>query len=258
MSSPATKPLAPPRRSRLGPGCSFLVAAGMIGVLLLVRSVGVESFAVPSGSMEPTLRIGDSILVSKSAYGLRLPFTRTNLTGPAVPDRGDVVVFVVPGSEAGDWTDEVDLLPVVPSEDYIKRVVALPGETVAVKRGRVVVDGRRLPREELGPYRYLDADCEAHANTRYTEQAGAHRYTVLEAKERRRRQRDWGPQTVPAGHVFVLGDQRDRSQDSRSFGFVPVSSIKGKAARVWLSLDTCETAGALPELRRQRLGKRIE
>jgi signal peptidase I len=230
----------------------------MIGVLLLVRSMGLESFAVPSGSMEPTLRIGDSILVSKSAYGLRLPFTKVNLTGPAVPERGDVVVFVVPGSESGDWTDEVDLLPVFPSEDYIKRVVALPGETVAVKSGRVVIDGKRLPRKELGPYRYLDADCEAHANTRYSEQAGALQTTVLEAKERHRRRRDWGPETVPAGHVFVLGDQRDRSKDSRSFGFVPLGSIKGKATRVWLSMDTCETAGALPELRRQRLGKRIE
>ena len=253
--APSTPGSPSPSRRRLGPGCSFVVAVGMIGLMLVLRSVGLESFDVPSGSMEPTLRIGDSILVSKSHYGLRLPFTRWNLTGPAVPARGDVVVFIEPGTQQGAPTDTIDLLPVFPTDDTIKRVVGLPGETVAVKDGVVWIDGRPSARSALGPYRYVDAECTAHPNTRQRETIGGHRHVVLEAQSRRQRRRDHGPTTVPPGHVFVLGDQRDRSRDSRSFGPVPVSAIKGKAVAVWLSVDGCDSDAPL---RTQRIGRPIE
>ncbi len=247
-----------PKPRRLGNGCSFVLAVGLLFALLVFRSIGLEPFDVPSGSMEPTLRIGDSILVHKSAYGLRVPFTTVNVLGPNVPGRGDVVVFTAGEARADDWTTKVDLLPVFPTDDMIKRVVALPGEQVAVRGGAVWIDGRRSRRTELGAYRYVDAACEVYGNRRYTEALPGHAHVVLQASEPGLRKPDWGPKTVPKGHLFVLGDQRDRSKDSRSFGFVPISRIKGRATRVWMSSTTCEVDGRLPELRTQRIGLNID
>lgn len=247
-----------PKRRR-GPGCGFLVTLGLLPLMLGVQSTVVESFLVPSGSMEPTLRIGDRILAWKFAYGLRVPFTRISLTGPVAPERGDIVVFVRPGSRDPDaWTAQIDIPSVVPSEDYVKRVVAVPGDTVAVRDGRVVVNGKGQGGEDLGPYRFVDGECDAMQTRRRSETLGSHDYVVLQAAEPGRRRADWGPKKVPKGKVAVLGDNRDRSKDSRSIGFVPIDLIKGKAVRIGLSVPACTTGDALPEIRWQRMGQALE
>jgi len=231
----------------------------MIPLMLVFRSSVMESFLVPTGSMEPTLRIGDRILAWKSAYGLRYPFTRIPVGDIDTPERGDIVVFILPGTrDAGDWTDKVDFAPVFPSADYVKRVVAVPGDKVAVKDGRVVVNGKSVGGRDLGPYRYVDHECDPMQTRRRSEKVGSRDYVVLQASDEGKRRADWGPKTVPKNRVFVLGDNRDRSKDSRSFGFVPIHLIKAKAVRIGVSMPLCTTGDALPELRWKRIGSAIE
>ena len=159
---------------------------------LLIRTFVVQAFKIPSGSMLPTLQIGDHILVNKFLYGPRLevPLTQWSLgqlPGLREPRVGDVVVFIYPKER---------------DKDFIKRVVAVAGQTIEVKGTRMLVDGK--PQED------------EHAH--YT---GAHV--------------DFGPFTVPAGHVFVMGDNRDQSYDSRFWGPVPIGDIKGLAVIVYWS-----------------------
>lgn len=241
-----------------GPGCSFLLALLLMPLMWSVRSCGYESFSVPSGSMEPTLRIGDKVLVQKFAYGLRLPFTRVFATGPEVPERGDVVVFIAPGTiEPNTLLGRADL-PFHATSDYIKRVVGLPGDTVAVRDGAVVINGKAARRKELGPYRYTDADCNNHPTVRYEEALPTRPHVVLEAADPGKRKSDWGPEKVPKGKVFVLGDQRDRSKDGRSIGFVDVSLIKGQATHVWWSVPGCTAKGEGPGVRWKRVWSPVQ
>lgn len=223
----------------------------MLGVLL-VRSLWLEPFRIPSGSMVPTLLIGDHIVVAKSAYGWRWPLTRIPLGTPRVPDRGDVIVFVFPGSDGGaaQWVD----LPVPPfgTFDYVKRVVGLPGETVAVRAGQVWIDGAPLPREAAGEYAFVDDTCAELPTRRWSEALGAHRFTSLESTAYGTKLDDFGPEVVPEGHVFVMGDNRDYSADSRIWGFVPLRNIKGQARFVWMSFESCGEAGG--QLRSRGLG----
>ena len=214
----------------------------MLGVLL-VRSLLFEPFRIPSGSMVPTLLIGDHIVVSKSAYGWRWPLTRIPLQAPRVPDRGDVIVFVFPGSDVGaaQWVD----LPIPPfgTYDYVKRVVALPGETVAVRAGQIWINGEPQPREPLGDYAFVDDTCAEAPTRRFQEQLGAHQFNTLESTAYGARRDDFGPELVPEGHVFVMGDNRDHSADSRLWGFVPLRNIKGEARFVWMSFEACAEEG---------------
>lgn len=221
------------------------------------RSVVLQSFYVPSGSMEPTLRIGDRIFAAKYAYGWRLPFTRIPLGSLEVPQRGDVVVFTRPIEDQEDaWWSELDIAGLVPARDYVKRVAAVAGDTVAVRNGVVVIDGRPTQATDQGPYRYVDQSCTTMQTRRLLTDEGPSR-VILQATQAHRRQPDWGPETVPSGHVFVLGDNRDRSKDSRSFGFVPVRDIKGKALRVWASRPLCTPGDTLPGMRWKRVGKQV-
>jgi signal peptidase I len=251
---PAEAPSVPSPR-RLSPGCSFVLAVLLLPLMLVVRSVGVESFHIPSGSMEPTLRIGDRVLASKSAYALHLPFTRIALTARQQPRRGDIVVFFAPGSrDPSSWTAQVDFPPVFPSDDYVKRVVGLPGDTVSVVDGRAVVNGHQQGGAERGAYRFVDHRCAPMKTRRRTEELGDHRFVVLQAESVHRRMPDWGPKKVPRGKVFVLGDNRDRSKDSRAFGFVPIDHIKARAIGIGLSIPVCTASDALPEPRWKRIG----
>jgi signal peptidase I len=201
---------------------------GAILVALLLRAFVFEPFHIPSSSMVPTLLVGDFIFVNKMSYGLRIPFTdpaKVHKIAEKGPERGDVVVFMVPKS---------------PDIDYVKRVVGLPGDRIDVQDNQIWVNGVLQPRTEVGDYTY--AEQTEYANDtesaiEYTEVLGAkaHRTISRRDPDLGRRNGSW---LVEPGKIFVMGDNRDNSQDSRADGGpgqVPFSYIKGRASVIWVS-----------------------
>ncbi|AKU91028.1 signal peptidase I [Vulgatibacter incomptus] len=198
-----------------------------LAVALGIRAFLFEPFSIPSGSMLPTLQIGDYVVVSKFAYGVRIPFTNRMLFQAATPMRGDVIVFE---------------RPTVEPETLIKRVIGLPGETIAIVDGVLQVNGEAQPRDLLEKGYGFD-DYDEHRRQwrgssadlyveRLAEPDGSHRHFVM---EQIRGLPSQGPWRVPEGHVLVLGDNRDNSADSRVFGFVPLGNIRGRADVVGFS-----------------------
>jgi signal peptidase I len=193
-------------------------------VALTLRAFVFEAFKIPSGSMIPTLEIGDQIWVNKFIFGLRIPFTTIRLVKWATPKRGDVIVFVCPEP---------------PNEDYIKRVVGLPGDQVQVVDGVLHINGERMPQRALGPASFTDRDGAGWhplQMNRFEETLGDHTFTTLQDP------RAYGggsrysqPFTVPSEHVFVMGDNRDHSHDSRVWGAVPLRHIIGRSTFIWWS-----------------------
>jgi len=192
-----------------------------IAVALLLRAFVVEAFQIPSGSMIPTLEVGDHIFVSKFSYGLSIPFTDMKVLKYAQPQRGDVIVFKFPNDH---------------STDYIKRVVGLPGDTVETRNNQLYVNGNEIHRaRERRPCRYNesatagdDHDCEYWVETLGSK---VHQ-TILEPAHPAQDH----PRTVIApGEVFVMGDNRDNSYDSRKWGTVNMELIKGRALIIWWS-----------------------
>lgn len=177
----------------------------MIGLVLVARSTLADHYHVPSGSMEPSLMPGDHVLVSKSAYGYRIPFTHQVLLPGDAPVRGDVVIFDSP-------EDGVRL---------IKRVVAVGGDVVAVRGGNVVIDGQ--PRHQ-----------SSHTMEHY--QRGMVRLNLEHGGGP-----DLLPVRVPPGFVLVLGDHRGNSKDGRFFGFVPIEALYGRARGVFWRTSTGPT-----------------
>ena len=174
-----------------------------VAIALLLRAFVVEAFQIPSGSMIPTLQVGDHIFVSKFAYGLGIPFTNKKILELSQPKRGDMIVFKY---------------PLDPSTDYIKRVVGLPGDTIEVRQNELFINGKPVPREHLGPYTYNDSaggEPEAKAEL-WDETLGQARHQELQ--EERPYTRNFPPFKVPERSVFVMGDNRDNSSDSRVWG----------------------------------------
>ncbi|MEZ4270470.1 MAG: signal peptidase I [Myxococcota bacterium] len=194
-------------------------------VALLLRAFVVEAFKIPSGSMIPTLAIGDQIFVNKYIYGIRIPFTEIRLIDFAIPERGDVIVFVQPDP---------------PHEDYIKRVIGLPGDEVEVRNGTVIINGDPIERRPVGPSTFWDRNSqnggwETLDAYIYEEVIDGDTYNVLQDVFLPGAERDYPRHKVPKGHVFVMGDNRDHSYDSRKWGFVPLSNILGRSLFVWFS-----------------------
>ncbi|MBN1962553.1 MAG: signal peptidase I [Deltaproteobacteria bacterium] len=192
---------------------------------LLLRAFVIEAFKIPSGSMIPTLAIGDQIFVNKYIYGIRIPFTSIRIIDFGMPKRGDVVVFMV---------------PIEPHEDYIKRVVGLPGDEIMVRNSILYINGKEVPRVFKGRVNELDREridgpWHRFAAYAYTEILGGKSYTVLQDVNLPITAADFGPAIVPEGHVFMMGDNRNRSYDSRSWGSVPLSNILGRSLFVWWS-----------------------
>jgi len=185
--------------------------------VLIIRSFIFEPFRIPSGSMMPTLVQGDYIFVKKYQYGLRLPVLNTKIVETGAPQRGDVVVFRLPSNT---------------SINYIKRVVGLPGDKIDYRRHRLFVNGELVltMRDELQP---LDGIVP-----RFVETLDERRHSIL--LERQGNRPGDGSYVVPEGHYFMMGDNRDRSKDSRFIGAIPESHLVGEAVRIWLHMDGIE------------------
>lgn len=232
----AELPLPAPLRHAWDWGRSLLLA---VLLFILVRSMGVEAFKIPTGSMEGTLLVGDFLLVNKAVYGPRVPGTDIRLPALSEPDRGDVIVFNPPHE---------------PEKNYVKRVVGLPGDTLSMRDKVLVVNGDEL--EE--PYaRHIDRVGDAvHPDMDWQ----ANHLIAAGPAVRYHPSRDtWGPLVVPEDSYFVLGDNRDNSEDSRYWGFVERDRLRGRPWIVYFSADRWGRGeeGWLQSIRWGRLGHRI-
>jgi len=193
----------------------------VILIVLLFRSFLAEPFRIPSGSMMPTLLVGDFILVNKFAYGIRLPVLDKKIIEVGEPQRGDVVVFRFPKD---------------PTQDYIKRVIGKPGDDVTYRNKKLYVNGTEMSQEATGAYSGTDGESRElmHGGAEsFLEQLDTVRHQIITVPGGQ-----VGPDftlKVPAGHYFVMGDNRDRSSDSRVWGFVPEENLVGKAFVIWMS-----------------------
>ena len=212
----------------------------MIAIVFLLRSFLFEPFRIPSGSMLPTLHVGDFILVNKYDYGLRLPVANTKVLEIGAPKRGDVIVF---------------RYPVDTSIDYIKRVVGVPGDTVEYRNKVLYVNG--VEQKLAAPRDFIDENTMVTL-TEYDETLGD--VTHLVAFDHRRP--SWVPEgaiskkeptctyneagficKVPEGHYFAMGDNRDNSEDSRYWGFVPDENLVGRAVLIWANFGDMSRVG---------------
>ena len=182
-------------------------------IVLVLRSFLFEPFQIPSGSMIPTLEVGDFILVNKFNYGLRLPVSGTKILSVGDPKRGDVMVFKQPGQE---------------HINFIKRVIGLPGDTVRYSGKRLWVNGNEIPQEFVAQL----ADNRSVYRL-YNESAESKQYEIRK-EVMLNDPRAEGIWEVPEGMYFTMGDNRDRSNDSRYWGFVPEKNIVGKAVYIWM------------------------
>ncbi|MFN4104173.1 MAG: signal peptidase I, partial [Tepidimonas sp.] len=218
--------------------------AGLFPVILavfLLRSFLFEPFKIPSGSMIPTLRVGDLILVNKYHYGIRLPVVNTKVVDNHSPQRGDVIVFRYPPQ---------------PSLDYIKRVVGVPGDEVAYLNKRLFINGQPVPRTAEADF--YDAEAMRYRKQFVEEIGGRRVHTLLDderpafipavvdfpGREHCQYTVEGVTCRVPEGHYFVMGDNRDNSLDSRYWGFVPERNIVGKAVFVWMNFGDLGRIGA--------------
>ena len=202
----------------------------VILIVLLLRSFLVEPFRIPSGSMMPTLLVGDFILVNKFAYGLRWPVLNTKFFEVGNPQHGDVVVFRFPQD---------------PSVDYIKRVVGVPGDEIAYRNKTLYINGEPMPQTPLGTYSGVGAGTGmTGVNMAEENLDGAEHRILVDAGKPDFQCRPvsyelaiGGTVKVPEDSYFVMGDNRDNSNDSRCWGFVPDGNLVGKAFAIWMNWD---------------------
>lgn len=214
-----------------------------IVVIVLLRTMVVGHFVIPSGSMLPTLKLGDHVVVNELAYGLHLPLMKRNLFNWATPERGEIVVFPHPFE----------------GTTLIKRVIGLAGDEIRYDDGRLVINGKAVTEETIADPSAILADLgeDVSSFALYMETLpGGRRHTMLRGLDSGFTYRDRREWVVPEGHVFVSGDNRDNSVDSRFWGFVPVEAIYGPA--LFLSYSTIPNSGLLPRLRVDRFFSRID
>jgi signal peptidase I len=212
---------AKPSRSKKKSGLRENVEAILLAVViaLFIRTFIVQAFKIPSGSMKETLLIGDHILVNKFIYGIKIPFTDKTLIPISDPKREDIIVFKYP--------EDPDL-------DFIKRVVGMPGDVVEIRNKKVYINGQLM---EVDYSRFTDPNIIPGAITT----------------------RDYlGPVTVPPHALFVLGDNRDNSKDSRFWGFVDYSAVKGKAFMIYWSWNKRNSGDLLDYVRWNRIGNLLK
>jgi signal peptidase I len=186
-------------------------------IALFIRTFIIQAFKIPSSSMEPTLQVGDHILVSKFIYGIKIPFTDTRLFQFNKPKRGDIIVFIFPKDR---------------TKDFIKRVIGIGGEKVEIIRNKIYINDKLID----DPWGY------------FSERSDWARY--FQPIER------YGPKIIPKESLFVLGDNRDNSQDSRFWDFLNLNDVKGKAHVIYFSWNG-KSENLLDKIRWGRFGKLI-
>jgi signal peptidase I len=193
------------------------IEAIVIAVMLalFIRTFVVQAFKIPSGSMEPTLLVGDHILVNKFIFGLSIPFTGKKIFQFTQPQRGDVIVFIYPVDE---------------SKDFIKRVIGLEGDTIEIRDKKILING--------------SVHVDAHGV--YSDERILREWNSSAVRD------NFGPMQVPPGHLFVMGDNRDKSYDSRFWGFVDRNKVRGKAFLIYWSWER-----PFHNFRLTRIGKTI-
>jgi signal peptidase I len=216
------------------------ILAVSIVLFFFLRTFFVEAFKIPSGSMEGTLLVGDFLLVNKLAYGAEVPFTHVRLPRIRQPQRGDVIVFEYPEN---------------PAMTFVKRLVGLPGDTLEMHDGQLIRNGKAL-KEPYVLHTEPDID-PAPEEFRWQRD-----YLVKTANATvgyHPSRNNWGPLVVPPGNYFVLGDNRDNSLDSRYWGFVPDSLVRGRPVFVYYSYapDSADRLAWVRAIRWSRLGERV-
>lgn len=220
----------------------------VIALVFFLRSFLYEPFKIPSSSMVPTLMVGDLILVNKFTYGVRLPIINKKIIEVNTPQRGDVMVF---------------RYPIDPSQDYIKRVVGVPGDTIEYKGKRLIINGQPLAYQDQPEFLYQPETPgeETRYRPQYLENLGGVEHKILNYQDRpayvndvERARFPANPACsyntegfickVPSGQYFMMGDNRDNSTDSRYWGFVPDENIVGKAFFVWMNMGDLKRIGS--------------
>ena len=258
-ATPKLEPGSAKKKSSFREYAEALLTAVLIAFFL--RTFVVEPFKIPSGSMIPTLMVGDHIFVSKFSYGLRLPFTKKWLTKFGEPKRGEVIVFIYPEDE---------------KLDFIKRVVGVPGDKIRLEDNDVYVNGEKLATAPLAVQKdslderavRVESDSDLPDASKFQEipvfpQWEQYQFFLERLGEHTHLKQE-GPYNfftnqeieVPPGKLFVMGDNRDNSRDSREWGFVPMENVKGRAKFIWLSLRYGEGKG-FQGFRWDRFGKKI-
>lgn len=197
----------------------------VILAVFLIRSFLVEPFKIPSGSMMPTLLVGDFILVNKYTYGLRVPVVNDTFLEVGHPQRGEVLVFRYPKD---------------PSLDYIKRIVGLPGDHIEYRNKQIFVNGQPVAQKADGYFDYVSPGLNQVSVRKLWEELGDHRHTILLDDNNPAMD---GEIIVPDGQYFVMGDNRDNSNDSRFWGFVPDRNVVGRAFMIWWNFDNLGRIG---------------
>jgi len=204
----------------------------LILVIIILRSFVAEPFRIPSGSMIPTLEVGDFVLVKKYSYGLRLPILQTKILDTGKPKRGDVVVFRYPPE---------------PKINYIKRVIGLPGDHIELTKDRkLIINGNLVRLLPKGKYRYIDTRGRAlvaKLSEEFIKNNKSHQIISFSDSTKS------GTWDVPKGYYFMMGDNRDKSSDSRFWGFVPESHLVGKASLVWMHWNLLDTGDGFQKSR---------
>ncbi len=218
----------------------------VILVVFFIRSFLIEPFKIPSGSMIPTLQVGDFILVNKFTYGVRLPIINKTIIPISNPQRGDVMVFRYPEN---------------PTLDYIKRVVGLPGDTVEYRNKKLWINGVEQVQQADGEYNYVESGLNFVHTEKRLETLGSRKHSILinpdmptlhlsavaefSGRENCSYDEEMVRCKVPEGGYFMMGDNRDNSRDSRYWGFVPDQDIVGKAFFIWMNFSDLKRAGLL-------------
>jgi signal peptidase I len=186
---------------------------------LFIRAFIVQAFKIPSGSMIPTLLIGDHLVVNKFIYGFEVPFKLKKVLPIRKPERGEIIVFRFPSDV---------------TKDFIKRVVGAPGDRIRMENKRLYINDKEVPMELIGPYTYADQTDIPQKGLLYEENLNGHKHKVL-FSDTVPSMMDNFTVVVPQGKYFCMGDNRDRSNDSRFWGFVDFNLIRGKAMIIYFS-----------------------